>query len=72
MDIKRHTPEATDLGSLMQGDVFSLNGTLYILTSEVAKDCADTFLCVAIADGHTIHFDCDTIVTPYYNAQVIY
>jgi len=72
MDIKRHTPDATKLSALIHGDVFSLNGTLYILTSEVMKDCSDAFLCVSLADGCTMHFDCDTVVTPYFNAKVIY
>ena len=72
MDIKRHTPEATTVGALMPGDVFSFNDTLYILTSEVMKDCADAFLCVSLIDGYTMHFDYDTIVTPYFNAKVIY
>ena len=72
MDIRRHTPDAIELGSLEHGDVFSFNDTLYILTSEVMKDCAGAFLCVALADGYTTHFDCDTIVTPYFNAKVIY
>ena len=71
MDIKRYTPEATELGELIHGDIFSFNNTLYILTSDVAENCADVFLCVSLDDGYTKYFDCDTIVTPYFNAKII-
>ncbi len=72
MNVSRNTPNAIFLSDLEPGDVFELDGLVYILANDGEVHDSGVLPCVKLVNGHLYYIRGDLRVFPYYNAELKY
>ena len=72
MTVERKTPSQTLVSNLIPGDIFELDDTMYILVEDGELHDGNKLPYVRLTDGLLDYIDEDYLVTPYYNAKMIY
>ena len=72
MIVERNTPSSALVLNLVPGDIFEFDDTMYMLVEDGELHDDNKLPCVRLTDGLLDYIVEDYLVTPYYNAKMIY